>query len=169
MKSAITGLWIFCSVLAFLPNILVAQNSRKEKRAAKEALIKNTIESKQYVFSAQSAHPLSGGSINLTSSYELRIYGDSIICDLPYFGRAFSATAAGGGGINFVSVKAIYTFKNARKGGWDIRIQPKDVNDIRELTLFISPSGYTTVTITSNNRESISYYGVVGERKYKKK
>ena len=147
----------------------IAQSTRPEKKAAEEALVKKSVEEKQYVFSARSANPTGGRSINLTSTYELKVYGDSVICDLPYFGRAFTATAATGGGISFTSTNVEYTSTDAKKGGWDIKIKPKDVSDIREVNLFISPSGYSTVTVTSNSRQSISYYGTVSERKYKKK
>jgi Domain of unknown function (DUF4251) len=146
-----------------------AQNSKKERKAAEEALVKKSVEEKQYVFTARSANPTGGRSINLTSTYELKVYGDTVICDLPYFGRAFTATSATGGGINFTSTNVEYISTDAKKGGWDIKIKPKDAADIREVNLFISPSGYTSVTVTSNSRQSISYYGTVSERKYKKK
>lgn len=131
--------------------------------------MKKSIETKQYVFTARTANPIGGRSINLTSTYDLKVYGDSVICDLPYFGRAFSATAATGGGINFTSTNAEYTATDAKKGGWNINIKPKDISDIRQIDLFVSPSGYTTVTVTSNSRQSISYYGMISERKYRKK
>lgn len=169
MKSRTLLFSLLTFALAFTFSESKAQKTKQERKAAEEAIVKKSVEEKQYVFTARSANPTGGRSINLTSIYELKVYGDSVICDLPYFGRAFTATAATGGGINFTSTNAEYISTDAKKGGWDIKIKPKDVSDIREVNLFISPSGYTSVTVTSNSRQSISYYGTVSERKYKKK
>lgn len=169
MKSNMLLFCLLTMLSLFANTVSLAQDSKKDRKAAAEALVKKSIETKQYVFTARTANPIGGRSINLTSTYDLKVYGDSVICDLPYFGRAFSATAATGGGINFTSTNAEYTATDAKKGGWNINIKPKDISDIRQIDLFVSPSGYTTVTVTSNSRQSISYYGMISERKYRKK
>ena len=67
-----------------------AQNPSNEKQT-KETIIKNLIESKNYVFTAKSVHPQSSSIRHLTSEYDMRVMGDSIVTYLPYFGRAYSA------------------------------------------------------------------------------
>lgn len=145
-----------------------AQNSRKERKAAREAKLKKCIEEKQFVFVARSVTPMGGRTVNLNFTDELKVYGDSIICDLPYFGQAYNFSTAHSGGLNFTSTNSTYILTEAKNGGWEIRISPKDYIDIREITLFISPDGYTSVTINSSARNSISYYGLVSERKNRK-
>lgn len=124
------------------------------------------VESKNYVFQAQTAQPLGGRAIQLTSEYDLRVLGDSVVAFLPYFGRAFSAPAdLAGGGINFTSTNFGYTTTQRRRGGWIISIKPQDANDVRELTLSISSSGMSTLQVISNNRQSISFNGQIVSQK----
>lgn len=157
---------LFLLVIISLPGL--SQLSKQDKRAAKEAMIKNWVESKKYVFVASTVLPTGGRSRQLTPTYSMIINGDTVIADLPYFGRVYSATPGSvGGGIDFTCTKSEYISKPAKKGGWDIAINPKDVNDIRQLTLFISSAGNATVTVISNNRQSISYFGYIEERKMK--
>lgn len=128
--------------------------------------VASLIESKNYVFQAQTAQPLGGRAIQLTSEYDLRVLGDSVVAFLPYFGRAFSAPAdLAGSGINFTSTNFGYTTTQRRRGGWIISIKPQDANDIRELTLSISSSGMSTLQVISNNRQSISFNGQIVSRK----
>ncbi len=158
--------WLMLVVIS-MPGL--AQLSKQDKRAAKEATIKRVVESKRYVFVATTVLPTGGRSRQLAPTYSMIINEDTVIADLPYFGRVFSTDPGSvGGGINFTSAKSEYISKPAKKGGWDIVIKPKDVNDIRQITLFISSAGNTTLTIISNNRQSISYLGYIEERKMKK-
>lgn len=128
--------------------------------------IKNVIDSKNYVFTAQSATPIGGRYRQLTSDYDLRIVGDSVVAFLPYFGRAFSAPMdPSRGGIQFTSTDFGYEQTDRRKGGWIISIKPKDVQDVRELTLSVTESGRATLQVLSNSRQSISFNGYVAARK----
>jgi hypothetical protein len=102
------------------------------------------------------------------NEYDLRIFGDSLISYLPYFGRAYTAPLPGErGGYNFTSSTFDYLIKDKRKGGWEITIKPKDVTDFREFFLVISENGYGTLRAMSNNRQPISYYGYIAPVKQK--
>ena len=140
-----------------------AQSSDKEQQ--KENHIKSLIESKNYVFKAQTVFPLGGRSRILTSDYDLRILGDSVVAYLPYFGRAYSAPIdPSQGGIHFTSTQYDYKMQPNKKG-WNITILPKDTRDARELSLNITTSGYATLMVSSNNRQSISFNGYIAQRK----
>lgn len=131
----------------------------------KEQQVKNLIESKNYVFKAQTVFPLGGRSRILTSSYDMRVLGDSVVTYLPYFGRAYSAPIdPTDGGIDFTSTQYDYKVKENKKG-WNITIQPKDTRDARELVLNITNSGYATLMVNSNNRQAISFNGYIEPRK----
>ena len=120
------------------------------------------VRSKSFRFVAQSAMPLRGRTIQLTSQYFMKVMPDTIICDLPYYGRAYSAPIdPTEGGINFTSTDFDYDVANRKKGGWDITIKPKDTRDVRQLTLTVSENGYGTLIALSNNRQQISYYGQI--------
>lgn len=133
----------------------------------KTSSIKSMIETKNFVFKAQSALPTSMSMRQLNGdNYDLRLFGDSLVSYLPYFGRSYTAPSPGSpGGYNFTSRKFDYTAKNKKKGGWDVVIKPKDVNDIREFNLTVSENGYATLRASSNNRQLITYNGTIVEAK----
>ena len=151
---------LFFAVLAF--GITVSAQDAKEEKSEKEANIKTLIDAHRYTFKAQSVHPSRGRTVQLNSDYDLRVSGDTVRSYLPYFGRAYSAPLDGrGGGFDFTSNKFEYVQKERKKGGWDITIRPKDVNDVRELFLTVFENGSASLRVTSNNREPISFNGFV--------
>lgn len=132
-----------------------------------KALVQNIIEKKEFVFKAQSVTPMSGMTRQLTSEYDVRFLGDSVISYLPYFGRAYSAGYGEGGGIDFTSTNFEYKVNERKKGGWDVSIKPKDVRDVQTMNFSISENGYAMLQVNSNNRQPISFYGYIVERKRK--
>jgi hypothetical protein len=132
---------------------------------AQDKNVASLIESKNFVFVAETANPLSGQFRQLTSEYDLRVLGDSIVAFLPYFGRAFSAPIdPNQGGIQFTSTDFEYSQQTRKKGGWNINIKPKDTRDVRQMNLFIRQNGNASLQVTSNNRQSISYNGRIEAR-----
>src|SRR5436190_19927947 len=108
--------------------------------------IKNMVDSRQFTFHAQTALPMSGRSKQLTSEYYLKIFKDSALSELPYFGRVYSSSyGTTEGGFHFTTTKFDYSSKAGKKGGWEISIKPKDVRDFREFSLSISANGYGTL------------------------
>jgi hypothetical protein len=138
-----------------------AQTTKKQKQAAKEAAIKKSIDAKQYTFVANYVLPQRGGGRVLTSDYDLRVKPDSVISFLPYFGRAYFDVAYNPteGGIKFTSTKFGYDVKEKKKGGWEITIKPTDAKNTDRLILNISPDGYASLSVTSNNRDFITFDG----------
>lgn len=130
-----------------------------------KSVVQNFIKSKEFVFKAQTVLPMTGMSRQLTSEYDVRFLGDSVVAYLPYFGRAYSAGYGEGGGIDFTSTKFEYKVKERKKGGWDITIKPQDAKDVQTLIFTVSENGYASLQVTSNNRQPISYNGYVMERK----
>lgn len=155
--------WLLLIVMIASLNIASAQNSKKE------SAVTSLILSKNYVFEAQSATPMRGQVRQLTYGYDLTVTKDTIISHLPYFGRAYVAPMnPSEGGIMFTSTKNDYKVRARRKGGWEVSIETKDQGDNKKMTLSVQESGYATLQVTSNNRQPISFYGIVTERKNKK-
>ncbi len=137
-------------------------------RAQESNAIKKMVEAQRYIFRAQTVSPMSGGSRQLTSEYDVSIIGDSMVVYLPYFGRAYTAPLdPAKGGINFTSTNFTYIV-NKKKKGWDVVIKPKDVTDVQQLVFFIAENGYVTLNVVSTNRQAISFYGKIEELKQKK-
>jgi len=142
-------------------NAASAQTTKKEKKAAKEAAIKKSVETKDYTFLANYVLPQKGGGRALTSEYTLRVTKDSVISFLPYFGQAYFDVGYNGadGGMKFTSTKFEYKMTEKKKGGWEITIKPTDAKNINTLMLYISSAGYASLSITSTNRDYITYDG----------
>lgn len=130
--------------------------------------IQKMVEEKEFVFVANTAIPLRGRIIpQLNHPYDLRISGDSIIAELPYFGRAFVAPIDPTvGGIRFISTESEYTVQPRKKGGWDISIKPSPSgrNDVRQLYLTVFENGQATLRVTNTNRDPISFHGYVVDK-----
>lgn len=153
--------WLAIIAFTLFPVIGTAQNKKDKK-----AQIKSIVEAQNYVFKAQSALPTSGATRQLTSDYDLRISKDTIFSDLPYFGRAYTAPLnPSEGPLRFTSTDFQYTVTNRKKGGWDVIITPKDVQDPRQINMSIFDNGTASVIVTSYNRQPISFNGYITARK----
>lgn len=152
------GKFFFIALVLAMTNTVNAQPDK--------STVKTSVESKQFIFHAQTALPSSGRSRQLTSEYDLRIFPDSLVSNLPFYGRAYSVPyGSGDGGFNFTSTKFEYTATPGKKRGWDINIKTKDVNDFREFSLSLSDDGYGTLQALSNNRQPISFTGYITQVK----
>ena len=142
-------------------NTAFAQKTKKEKKTEKEAAIKNNIDARHYTFLATYMLPQRGSGKALTETYyDLKVSKDSVIAFLPYYGRAyFDVPYNGDGGMKFTSTKFSYDVKDKKKSGWVITIKPTDAKNIEYLILNISTDGYASLSITSINRDFISYDG----------
>lgn len=131
---------------------------------ANSTTLKSILSTKNFIFKAQSAWPLQGAVVQLTAGYDMKVLQDSINTYLPYFGRAFNAGYGGDGGINFTSKRFDYKVKEKDKGGWEILIKPADAKDIVEMNYSVSSNGFATLQVISNNRQAISYYGIIEKK-----
>lgn len=140
---------------------VVAQASHKDKKAEKLARIKKNIEDKRFTFVADYVLPLRSGARQLTSEYDLRIRPDSVISFLPYFGQAYFDVPynPAEGGIKFTSTKFDYKVTDRKRGGWEITIKPRDAKYTESMVLNISADGYASLSVTSTNRDFISFNG----------
>lgn len=150
------------SAFVLLAGILVTSTVHAQN--VDRSTIQSFIKGKTLVFRAQTVMPMTGSARTLTSEYEVKLAGDSLTCYLPYFGRAYVAGYGEGGGLNFTSTKFDYKARERKKGGWDITINPKDVNDVREMNFIVSDKGYANLQVLSNNRQPISFTGYIEKK-----
>jgi len=126
------------------------------------AAIQLAVESKNFIFKAESVTPQRGSTRHLTPEYEIVIKADTISSYLPYFGRSYSAPIdPSEGGIKFTSSDFDYTIGKKKKKSWDITIKLKDVSDVQNMYFSIFENGSASVRVISNKRESISFNGSV--------
>lgn len=140
------------------------QKSKKELKAEKVAKqiaeTKSLLESKNFVFDANTANPMRGRTVNLTSDYELSIKNDSVFSYLPYFGVAYSAAGYGSSNSPMIFDQPLASYMSeTTKKGYMVKFKAKNGSDVIDGTLHISETGSATLTISSVNRQSITYFG----------
>jgi hypothetical protein len=170
----LTRIALLAAVLFIGINVAGAQTkpTKAEKKAAEQAAIKAMIDAQNFVFKANYALPMRGGSRSLTSDYDLVVSKDTIVSFLPYFGRAYVAPTISptDGGIKINTTKFSYSSTTKKSGNWLIIIKPKEKNmadwrDVQTFTLNISSNGYGSLQVISTNRDPISFNGYVEARK----
>ena len=121
------------------------------------------LNSREFVFIASRALPQRGGSIDLTTNPNyLKFHPDRIESYMPFFGRAYRADYGGDGGIKFEGKPKEFKMGTRKKGkGYEINTAVSGGRDYFQLNLLVRPEGSATLTITSNDRSSISYYGEI--------
>lgn len=151
----LTIVFIGCKAKELTPD----QQAKAKEYASK-------IEDRNFTFHANSAQPMSGRSINLNYNYYLKVTKDTIIANLPYYGRSYvppiNATDIS---IDFTSTDFVYTATQKDNGTYEIKIEPKDItsqqNEGISFVLSISPSGYGTLNALPTNRQNISFHGTI--------
>ena len=143
------------------------QKSKRELRAERKTLIAEKVDSiigeRDLTFKARSASPIGWSTIQLTSDYDLKINGDSITVYLPYYGRAYRADyMSTEGGIKLNGLVEDYQLSR-KNDQYEIRFNAKSKTDLYRFHLSVSPSGYASLSVISNNRQSIRFNGVLNE------
>lgn len=124
------------------------------------------VNSRNYIFVAQSVNPIGGRFRQLTSEYDLRVLGDSVVSFLPYFGRAYSAPIdPTQSSLHFTSTDFEYEQAARKRGGWIVIIKPRDNREVRQLTLTVTQSGSASLQVISTNKQQISFNGYIEPRK----
>jgi hypothetical protein len=153
---------ILTALLVTLSISCAGTRTLSEDESAKASQINRQIESKNFTFKAQSATPLGGRYIQLTSEYDVRVKNDSLVTYLPYFGRAFVAPMnPSEGGIMLNSTSFQYNVENRKNGGWNIMITPEDTRDVRMLQFTVTETGNATLQVMSNNKQPITFNGYI--------
>jgi hypothetical protein len=158
--------------LFLLVNSVFAQEgikSGKVKRLARVAKrteqVKRLLGSKDFIFVATQALPMSGSAIYLNPSYDLKIKGDSAFAYLPFYGVAYYAEYGGrNGGIEFNELYNDYSeiTSNSRT---EISFRVKAPKDTYRFQLSVSDLGYATLNVSCVNRQPIQFYGTIEEIK----
>jgi hypothetical protein len=157
----LTGL--FLSII--MPGCSSAKSLTKEEKVAKEAILREAIENRAFYVDVDRMLPMNGRSRSLTSPYSLEIRGDWMMSYLPYYGRAYSVPYGGGDGLNFESTITAYNASFDDKGRAVVEFETKTKEGLFVFRLEIFPNGSTSVHVTSENRQAISFHGMAMDKK----
>jgi hypothetical protein len=138
------------------------QSQADQKKQNTHAQLKSWIDSKKYKFHALSATSMKGMTKQLTSEYFLKLNKDTLVADLPYYGRSFTTNYPPTDlSVQFTTNQFSYTADSAKKGSWEITIKPKNENSASKIYMTVTSDGYCTMQVSSNSRQPISYYGTI--------
>lgn len=155
------------SILLIIATIFIVScaslnNGQKKISAEQKALqIEDSIQAKSFEVDFNYVTPMSMPPHNLTSNYYLRIKGDSVQSELPYFGRAYYSNISNNdrSPLSFNSrITDIKTVKN-KKNDYTIIFKTKNDTEDMEYTLNIYPNGQAYLNVNSTYREAISFNG----------
>lgn len=136
---------------------------RSEKNLEKQTAIEKLIEAKEFQFVARNSNSQTFRMIDLSIIPNfIKFKPDFIRSEMPFFGRGFSGLGYGGSdtGLKFEGKPERFLISKVKKG-YQIDVTVKGHQDLFNMTLFVSFQGSSTLTIISNNRESISYFGEI--------
>lgn len=163
--------FLMVSMAFFLTVAVMAQEkekqSRKEILADKKELkaikVDSIVAEHSFTFIAQSVNPVGWPSVHLSPIYEMKIKSDSVFVYLPFYGRAYQIDySSSEGGFHFNALILNYEI-DQKKEQYEIRFEAKSKNDQLQFYLSVYQSGYASLTVTSNNRQTIGYSGILKE------
>ena len=168
---------LFFSV--FFAGVHISAQTKKEKKEQKEALeiqkfeeIQKLIESKSYEYEADWANAQGGRRISLvTNSNYIRIKGDSIFAEMPYFGvvRGGGAGYNEGGGIKIKNKIEEFSIEiNEKKKKILLKFSAKGNSDNYDFIVNVFNSGSGRVNVLSSYKSPIVYDGYFSEIKKEK-
>ncbi len=144
---------------------------RNEKKVEKQKEIEKLIDAKEFQFIARNLNSQTFRMVDLSIIPNfIKFKPDFIKSEMPFFGRGFSGLGYGSSdtGLKFEGKPEKFTVEKSKKG-YVIEVKVKGQQDFFDLTLLVSFEGNTTLSIISNNRSPINYFGAIAALKEEKK
>ncbi len=157
-------------ILILLVIVLVGANfgyaqkmTAKQRKEQKEQQIKELIDNSRFSFVAQSVLPMSGPKIDLTSYYFLSVDSMMVESWLPFFGRAYHVEyGSTDGGIKFKEKADRVSIQyDEKKKLYHIYLDVTTEKESYKIHISAGIGGSASMGIISNNRQSVSYFGVI--------
>ena len=129
--------------------------------------LQSLIASRNFEIQNDWAYPLGGGNINLIGNPNyIRFKGDSVDIFLPYFGVRHSGGGYGKeGGIKYEGVAEDLEVVTAKNGNrLLLNFGGEQENEDLNFTVTLYGNGKARTSVTSSQRQAISYQGEIRER-----
>jgi hypothetical protein len=135
---------------------------KEEEKLQKQTQIEALVNSKDFVFKARWATPMGAGQIDLTTNPNyIKFNPDLMDGYMPYFGTVTTGIGMGSdAAIKFKDKPETFNIEKKKKN-FQIDARVKGENDTYRLSLSVSFEGSTSLSVTSNNRGTISYQGEI--------
>ncbi len=107
--------------------------------------------------------PLRMSSRYISPGYSVRIKGDSIMSDLPFFGVAHRADFDSEGPLCFTARMDDYSVKPAKRGGTRVKASVRHKQEKLVYDFLLGANGEVTLNVLSVFRDDIGYSGDLTE------
>lgn len=159
----ITVLFIYTSAVAGEKGKSKQETEEKSKEELILEKIGQMLTDTTFVFNATDMTIRGGGNMTLSYDCDVQVIKEKVISYLPFIGRAYYPSPdIENSGLDFTLPMRDYYFK-ARKSGYKAGFKVDNGPDLMNFTFYISKTGYTTLTVGSTRRQSISFYGTFNE------
>lgn len=140
------------------------KQTKAERKAEKQSQVEAMMNTRTFLFTARTAIPQGYKTVNLnTNMYNVSFAPEYIISYLPYYGRAYSGIGYGNdSGLKFEGKPEEFTVTKGKKN-FSAKAVVKGEKDVFTLMLTVSFEGSASLSVSSNNRGTISYNGVISE------
>ena len=141
----------------------ILSGETKEEKAAREAreaqMVVQGIENGNFTIDIDRMYPIRGTSQHVTN-YSVSVKDGELNSHLPYFGQAWRVPYGGGHGLTFKAPIVTYNVQR-QLDGYEVRIYVKTDEDQHIYSLTVFTNGRATLDVQSQNRERISYGGLM--------
>jgi hypothetical protein len=133
--------------------------SRAEKKVIKQQLIKEAVESRQFVINLERLYMTPYGMIDLTRNRNyIIVEGKKAAIRAGYMGRQQGLYPIAG--INLAGEPSVYKMKKDKeKGNYRIEFEVSGTSDLFHVVLVISENGYCNATISGAKIDQVRYSG----------
>ena len=129
-----------------------------EEQARIAEQVQINLDNRTFVIDVDQMNPRRGPSQHV-SNYSIKIDGDKIISNLPYFGQAWNLPYGGGKGLTFEAKISDYIETFEKAGRRRIVLATNNGEDLLVYTIDVFDNGKADIDLRSRNREPISYIG----------
>ncbi|MBP5218083.1 MAG: DUF4251 domain-containing protein [Bacteroidales bacterium] len=129
-----------------------------EEKARIAAQVQENLDNRQFTIDVTEMHPLRGATRQV-NGFSLKIDGDKIFSNLPYFGVAYNVPYGGGKGLNFTAEISDYIDTVPKADCRQIILSTYNGEDTFVYTITVYTNGRTNIDVRSRNRDPMSYYG----------
>ena len=139
-----------------------SQQKKTEINSGNDEIIR-LLENKNFVFNATDMQPRGLGNVSLGSDFDVKVKNNIIKTYLPYIGTTYNyVPGLENSGFNINQPFKSYSYKKKKKKHKvfiDVNTGANSVN----FNFTITDAGLATLTVSSSDRQSISYFGTINK------
>lgn len=157
------------SLISILIVVLMAFSSCATKRLTPEQklamqdsvarMVSDSITSRKFTVEVNYVNPQRMEARFLNSTYTVRIKGDSIMSNLPYYGVAYRATMEREGPLDFDGNIQTYTILRPKPDLVRVKFFTRNKLEYIEYIFDFSPDGKCSLDVLSADRDKINFLG----------